>query len=271
MSTEYLTANYPYVLGRGKVLVRKEADVVWYDLLHASEFILKIETEEKEHENFRAALKTVDKVAVLKAKASFSLKADVPMLDNMRRFLLAEDVAATVVTQAQAAWAAQEITIVDKGTWQFMDATGVERHHCTVSLVTTGAGPTTLVLGTDYVLDLKRGMILILPAATLTDSKVKITGNYPTLTSAHNIAQVKAGSSADVRRHIWFQGDPSDGKVQDVKGYALVRPTGDLGFIGDEWQGFGFEGGFLSHATYGALGVMYEQRGAVGDTWPVFV
>lgn len=274
MVTEYRTADFPYVLGRGKVLIRKETDLVWYDLFQVPEFKVNLETEEKEHESFRSSLKVVDRTAVLKAKAGFSFKVDVPMVDNVRKFLLADDTAATAVTQTQGQWTAAEMTITEKGTWQVIKA-GVAQltdyyHWCRVTLVTTGAGPTTLTEGTDYIVDRNRGLILVLPEATLTDDKIKVTGDYGNIAAAEGILEVEAGSSADVRRHLWFQGDPADGVVQDVMGYVLMRPSGDMDFIGDEWQGFSFEGSFLAHADYGDLGLKYIQRGYFGTTWPVY-
>lgn len=275
MTTEYITTDYPYVLGRGKILVRKDTETVWQDLFHASEFKLNITTEEKTHDNFRTNLKVVDRNAILSAKAVFSFKIDVPLVDNVRKFLLADDVSPTVVTQTGAAWTAAEMTVVEQGKWQEIipDAspTDPRRNWCVVTLVTTGAGPTTLTENTDYVLDRSRGLINVLPAATLTDSKINITGSYPTITSAHGISQVKAGSAASMSRHIWYQGDPSTGIIQDIQGWGLMKPNGEMDFIGDEWQGFQFDGTFMAHATYGVLGLRYEQRGSVGDVWPVFV
>jgi len=274
---DFPMANYPYVLGRGKILIRKETDVVWYDLFHVSEFKLNLETEEKEHENFRRSLKVVDKNVVLKAKANFSYTVDVPLTENVKKFLLADDVAATAVTQTQAAPADTELTIAVKGAWQHIKAGSAQLTNryewIAFTSVTTGSGGTlaTLVENTDYIIDRNRGLIVVSPDADLVDSKVVVKGfAYGTIAATHGISQIKAGSSADMRRHLWFQGDPAEGIVQDVKGYVMMRPTGDMDFIGDEWQGMGFEGSFMAHSFYGDLGLLYEQRGNYGVTWPVY-
>lgn len=267
----YRNTEYPYVLGRGKILIKEAADHVWYDLFHVNEFKFNLETEEKEHENFRRSLKVVDATAILKAKAGFSFTVDVPIISNVQRFLLADDVAPTAVVQTGLASAETEITILEKGAWQFIRgataSVAVETYQMLVTKVTTGATPTTLVEDTDFAVDKQRGMIVIFPETSLTDSKVKVTTAYPTLTASHNIKQVKAGTSADMRRHLWYQGDPASGIIQDVRGYVLMRPTGDMDFISDEWQGFGFEGSFLAHDNYGPLGLLYEQRWEVGTAW----
>lgn len=126
------------------------------------------------------------------------------------------------------------------------------------------SGTTTLVAGTDYLVDTNNGMFLPLSTSTnltAAGAAFSITGTY----AQHSMYQVKAGATSEMKYEIMFAGDPATGIRQVVYVYAVLAPEGDLGFIGDEWQGFSYKFTTQSHATYGDIGVMYQDMGVVAN------
>jgi len=246
----YKPENYPYLLGRGTVLIRKDDETVWQPLWHVKEFKTNITADELEHENFSSGVKRVDRTAILKQKATFSFVIDVPVVENVLIFLLGD----VVETDAQVSgtWTAEEFTITEEGKYQELG----KRKLTITSITDDSVTPVPLVEGTDYNIDLANGVIQIIPGGVVgTADKIKVTGTY----AEHTKSTVKGGKSPKSKRHIWFKGDPAEGVRANVKGWGLLRPSGDWSFIADEWQGMTIEGSYMEHSTYGPLGFLYED------------
>lgn len=251
----YKPEEYPYLLGRGTVAVRKDTEDVWQPLWHVKEFKTNIAADELEHENFSSGVKRVDRTAILKQKATFSFVIDVPVVENVLIFLLGDSVITD--TQASGTWTAQDFVVTEAGKLQELG-----KRMLTITSITDDSTPTPvpLVLGTDYNIDLFNGVIQIIPGGVVgTADHFKVTGTY----AEHTKYSVKGGQSPKSKKHIWFKGDPAEGVRVNVKGWGLLRPSGDFSFISDEWQGMTIEGSFMEHSEYGPLGFTYEDMGHV--------
>lgn len=248
--------EYPYTLGRGIVRVKKDGENSWQDLFHVKEFKINITSDSVEHESLRRKLKAVDAEEVTKVKAAGQFVCDVPCVENVLLFLMGES--AESVSQASGTWTAEEFTVVKPDQGQELG-----KKEITVTAITDdSATPVPLVDGVDYVADWKRGIFTPLVGSTLVGAigdKFRITGTY----AEKSISRINAGEEI-VKRHIWFAGDAARGRVQDVLGYCILKPNGDLGLIGDEWENFTFDMVFNAHADYQSpVGLVYEDLGAV--------
>jgi hypothetical protein len=272
MVTVYKPEEMPYTLGRGKVSVARDADWadsgdhalgrLWQDLWHVKEFKVMMSADQLEHENFSGGVKRVDRTAVLKQGAKFSFVVDVPCVDNVLMMLLGDEV--TDVTQSSATLSAVSMTVQALGVWhEILNATDDNVYNLTSVSVTDDAGtPVALTLDEDYALDAVHGRIMFYgdgPLTIVATDIVKITATIP----ADTIKRIEGGSNPNLKRHIWFCGDPAEGIIQQVRGWGLLVPSGDFSLIGDEWQGFTVEGSFIAHSVYGDLGFRYEEVGSV--------
>lgn len=116
--------------------------------------------------------------------------------------------------------------------------------------VVTGSPSTaTMTLGTDYLLEATQGLIMVLSTngkGVVDDANVLVSATYASVT--HN--RVDAGTKNQWKVHIWFIGDPLGGVKQEIKGYANLKPSGELGGISEEEQVFTFDFKFQEHASY---------------------
>lgn len=248
--------EYPYVLGRGLVLTKKNGETTWKDTFHGKGFTLNITSDSLEHENLRNAVKTVDKQVVTKLKAEGKIDVDVPCVDNLLMFFYGDS--AIVDAQTGGAWTAEEFTVIKPDEWQSLGKRGI----VITTITDDDTTPVPLVEGVDYYVDLVRGLFLPLSTSSLVGSagdKFRITGTYAT----HSKSSIYIGEKI-TKRHIWFKGNPATGIIQDIKGYCTIKPEGDLAFIGDEWQNFTFTLLFETHPDYPSpTGVVYEDLGTV--------
>lgn len=247
-----------YTLGRGILMIKKAGETSWKDLMHVKDVKINVTADELEHENFRSGLKIVDKTITTKMTAKGSFMCDVPNAENISLFLLGSTPAE--ITQTSGTWTAESFTVTKPDEWQELGKKDI-----TVSAITDDTSPTpvALVEGTDYLANWKRGLFLPLS----TSSKIgvaadgfKITGSY-----AQSLITRVAAAVAPLQAHVWFQGDPATGKQIDIRGYANIKPNGDLPLIADEWAGFSFDISFNKHTSYplSPVGMYYEDLGEV--------
>lgn len=255
--SDYRQVSTQYTLGRGILMIKKVGQSSWIDLMHVKDVKVNVTADELEHENFRSGLKVVDKAITTKMTAKGSFMCDVPNPQNISLFLMGTD--PIEVTQASGSWTAQAFTVVKPGEWQSLGKKDI-----TVSSITDDAGtPVALVEGTDYLADWKRGMFLPLEGSTLIGAigdGFKITGTY----AESSITRI-AAAVAPIQVHVWFMGDPATGKQADIRGFANIKPNGDLPLVSDEWSGFSFDISFNKHSDYpqSPVGMYYEDLGEV--------
>lgn len=241
--------DYPdrITIGSGGLLLQTDGESGWEDTVHVKDVKIKTETEEKETLNVRGGQKKVAKTFVTKQTAAGSFVCNYPNKENLAKFFMADT--PTAVSQT-----AGSITEGNEPDLQAKLDKWVEigkRKVSSVVVKDTEATPNTLVLGTDYLLDTERGLIMVLSTNTVTppiaeDDDIKVTCTY----ADDSGSLIKAGTKSQIKRHVWFIGDPVDGVKQEVKGFANLKPSGELSMIGEEEQEFTFEFKFEDHVDY---------------------
>jgi len=163
MAVYYKEEVIPYTLGRGLVSIAGEDDWadpsdhgqgrIWKDLVHVKEFKVTPTSESIEHENFSGGVKLVDRTAIQKQSAKFSMGCDVPSPENLRLLLLADGV--TEVVQSSGSLTAVSMIVRSLGTWhEIKDASDNNVYNLTNVSVTDDAGtPVTLTPNEDYEVD----------------------------------------------------------------------------------------------------------------------
>lgn len=81
----------------------------------------------------------------------------------------------------------------------------------------------------------------------------------------HTETQILAGNSVEnLYFHILYKGDPATGSKQELIGYCMIKPSGDMGFKGDEFEKLTFEVTFNQNEKYNStLGFIYKDKGRV--------
>lgn len=109
-----------------------------------------------------------------------------------------------------------------------------------VSGVTVKLGATTLVAGTDYILDATRGRIYIVPGGAGVGAGPLTAGyTYGTYT----LNTVQAGTQAGVDMYLRFVGNPVKGPTFEAEFWHVqFIPNGNLGFITNDFGNWTLEG-----------------------------
>ena len=250
-----ITETTDYVLGKGKVIFQEDTVFTgkYRDLGNASAFTVAVETENLEHYSSREGTKTKDKDIVTQIKAKGTLTLDDVNVNNLKEWLFGTTIAETIQT-LDAAVASNVSAALDK--W-----VTIGKYNITGLVVKDSTEATTYTLGTDYEVDLAAGLIRFLSGVTIVeDAVLHLTYAAPALNS-YLIDGLKASSA---KGHIFFVANPPTGKIQDLKGFVSMKPTGDLALIGDDWQNIQFELEFIDNANYSGI-VDVIERGVVAE------
>ncbi len=255
------TTSNPYTLGRGKVIIRKDGSDDWHDLLHVTTFTNNVTPEKLEHFTSRSQLKRRDKTVITQVTFGGSMEVDVPIMKNIKLFFMAETEIAEI--QASGTWTVEAIvaptaiaTADDEGAWIKLPKLAVDPG---TPIVLTGvAASPVFVEGTDFEIDYENGLLKTLAGTTITTAlALELTGAFLDDTRTY----ICAGEIAQQLYHVQFIGDPADGVKQDVRGFALLVPSGDFQTIGDEWETFTLDVDWQDHADYDAP-LQYVQKAA---------
>ena len=244
-----------YTLGKGKVLFQAETTFTgkYRDLGNASAFSVSIETENLDHYSSRTGTKTKDKDIVTQITAKGSLTLDDVNINNIKEWFFGSSI--THTSQTIDASATSNLT-ASKGKW-----VEIGKYNITTLVVKDVTDVNTYVLGTDYEVDLSAGLLRVLEGSViLEDAVLHLSYVVPAL----NHYLVDGLQSNSVKGHLFFVGNPPTGKIQDLKGYVSLKPTGDFAFIGEEWQNMQFEIEFISDANYSGI-VDFIERGTVAE------
>lgn len=242
-----------YVLGRGIVYFAtlaangKPDGNGWRDVGNATEFNVSVESETLEHQSSRQGLQVTDKEVTLSQTMSVAFTLDEINFQNLALFLSGET--ATHTNAAVAGFADVELTAsVVLGRWyDLVDGNGERAYDidkANLTLVEAGT-PTTLVEGTDYLVDETMGRVFILTTATgiaagealeatlVADAGAKAVDEVRGLTQGNQIVAVKFiaenPANNNARREFQFH------KV-------TLSSDGDFALIGDEFATMGFSG-----------------------------
>lgn len=244
-----------YTLGKGKVIFQAGTSFVgnYRDLGNASVFNVSVETENLEHFSSRAGTKTKDKDIVTQIKAKGTLTLDDVNVNNLKEWFFGTTIAETVQSIDPAV--ASDLTAsLDK--WVV-----IGKYNITGLVVKDETDVTTYVLDTDYEVDTKAGLLRALSSGAIGDTDVL---HLTYATPALNSYLIDGLKSSSAKGHIYFVGDPPVGKIQDIKGYVSLKPTGDLSLIGEEWQNIQFELEYIDHVQYAGI-VNFIERGVVAE------
>jgi len=250
----------PYTLGRGKLLARKDGSLDWHDFAHILDLITNVTPEKLEHFTSRSQLKRRDKTVITQVTFGGSCQVDVPILDNIKFFFMSETEVAD--SQAPGTWSAESIVgPAEVGKYIKLPKRAIDEG--TAITLTSDPAATTYIEGDDFTIDYENGLLKRLAGtnAMPDDAPLLITGAF--LGSDHTF--ICAGEVAQQRFHLWFIGDPADGVKQDLRGFALLVPSGDLSMIGDEWQQFQLDLDWQDHPDYGGP-VEYVDKGTTSST-----
>jgi hypothetical protein len=131
-----------------------------------------------------------------------------------------------------------------------------------ITAVVVKQGATTLVLGTDYIIDdASVGIIQILESSVTVTAGSAITIDYtPTLYAAGDIIEVYGGESGTVEGSLLFIGDPVTGPRQMVEVWRVsFTPDGALGLISDEFAAVGVTGSVMADPVGHPTNKLYKS------------
>jgi len=110
------------------------------------------------------------------------------------------------------------------------------------------AGATALTVNTDYTLDTVNGLVRILPTSPNATPGAAVTADFTFDNYTYNAAAVGAVSS--VNAYVLFIGDPVKGrKFRHEYWNVMFTPSGQLGFIKDDFLDFSLEGQVIADPT----------------------
>jgi hypothetical protein len=220
-----------YLLGRGRLYFdrfnssgQKQG---WIDLGNAPDFSVNISKETLAHYSSRAGLRVKDLEVVKEIASSFQFTLEEFSLKNLELAFLGTSSAAN---QASGSLSAVGYT-AHHDRW-----TDVGKRKLSNFVLKSSGGTATYVLGTDYLVDLDEGMFMALSTGSITDgATVEVTCDYAAVTQT-NIASL---SDAAVDGSLKFVGDPATGPKVVIECWkGKLMPSGEIGFISDDWAKF---------------------------------
>ena len=232
-----------YSIGKGIVYFNKKVNGVYEgerDLGNCPEFSYSIPVEELDHYSSRGGLKTKDKKIISQVSPAVSFTLDELTPDNVALLTLSDieeitQVAATITGETKPGYKGKRIIL--------------ENRNIDPATVVVKEGATTLVLDTDYTIDLikkddKIGRILILETATITADGVDLIIDYDTLGATYK--KLKGVAQTIIEGSLRFVSDNPVGNQQELLIHkASITPAGDTAMIGDDWSTLGFAGEIL--------------------------
>jgi len=129
--------------------------------------------------------------------------------------------------------------------------------HRNISVVTLHDGASTKSLGTDYAVDAASGRIQILPGGTILTTDT-LTVDYTYSTYSYNF--VEGGTNPSVDLYLRFKGNPVKGPSLELEvWHCMFTPSGDLGFIADDYGNWTLEGMCLVDNNLSPDGSLYRM------------
>lgn len=234
-----LTSNRTpeYVLGRGKVYFASftsgQTPGPFRYMGNTPEFNLTIESQALDHFSSDIGIREKDDSVTLEVTRSGSLICDDIDSENVALFFFGStQVLSTVAASGQA----ENFAGANQGdVFQLGLTTGnrVGTRGITNFVVTGTGGAPTYVAGTDYSLDLDRGMFSILEGGGISDgTDIETTFDI----SASNQTQVLSGSEPVEGAMRLLENNPKGSDRDIFLPYVKITPNGDLAVKGDEWR-----------------------------------
>lgn len=228
-----------YTLGRGKLYFSRfiGADPTklegYRHVGNTPEFNLTIEQEVLEHFNSDSGIREVDESVPLEVTRSGSMTMDDIQSENVALFFFGTS---ATITQSSSPGLTDNTLAVKKGKTYHIGRTAAkpdgERGIGNV-LVKDATDVTTYVAGTDYTVDLDRGLITILATGAIADDDV-IHITFDRL--AKSWPQVISGSQPVEGAILFVQDNPVGENHDYVLPHCKISPNGDFALKGDDWQ-----------------------------------
>jgi hypothetical protein len=236
-------ANKQYVLGRGELyfdamLPNTKTRTGERFIGNVTAFSVSIESETLDHFDSTAGVRQKDDSVLLEINRTGSLTTDNMDGSNFAIFILGTEGA---VAQTATPVTGEAINDVTKDRFYQVGATaGNPTGVRGISAVTVRKGVTVLVAGTDYDIDLALGRLYIRPGSVTIVNGDDLTIDYTP--AANSREQLKSAAGASIDGSLRFVAKNPKGPVRDVYlPYCRLSPSGELQFIGDEWQAMTFE------------------------------
>ncbi len=228
-----------YTLGRGRLLFnRKDTDGNFLglkDLGNCPSFSISIDVEKQEHFSSRTGLKTKDKTVITGMNPKSTITLDEISADNVAMIFMAS---MTKVTQVASSSNTKTITSAQQGQYFELDEVFIDPTEANIS-VTSDAGGTTHVMGTDFTIEDKSGKIYIMVGGGIADdTDLEVTFN----TLDKTFYRLNAFDESSVEGELQFISDVAVGNDQIVKIWSVsITPAGEFGLISDDWNSMEFE------------------------------
>jgi hypothetical protein len=180
--------------------------------------------------------------AVTRQTVNLKITGDEYSIDNIRRSLLGSVELVEAVGAAVAAEAVTSAAGAVLGRYYQLANRNI------TALTDVKQGVTALVLGTDYTLfDAVRGIIYLLPTSVTITPGDQITADYTYGTYTYNAIAV--GTVGTVDGVVLFVGNPVKGPTYEgTWWHASFTPSGQLGFIADDFGNWTLEGMVIADA-----------------------
>ena len=190
---------------------------------------LSIETEKAEHYSSETGLREKDASVVLEVKRTGSLTCDNMSGTNVALFLSGST---GTITQAGASVTDEVIDVIPGRYYQLGlgVSTPVGARKVSAVVVTNGAGTTTYVAGTDYLLDADRGRLQILATGTIVAGEIKV--DYTK--AATTWEGIRSGAAGELLGALRIVSDNATGDQRDfyMPRVSLV-PSGEIPVIAE--------------------------------------
>ena len=257
-----------YNLGRGIVYFATNladgSPKSFRDLGNAPEFNVSVEVETLEHQSSREGLKVVDKEVIISQDVSVSFQLDEINNENLALFF--SGAKATHVNVSVAGFVEHGMVAdgdLELGRWYDIEnaAAPSERAYdvqaADLTVKTNEAVPITLVLDTDYELDVEMGRIFTLSTSAAIATAIG-TGDGLLVTlvangAANDVDEVRSLTQTNVIGTLKFISEnPADNDRSTEYEFHQIslKPEGDFSLIGDEFSVQGFTGSAEKNATH---------------------
>lgn len=194
------------------------------------------EQENLDHFSSTSGIRTKDASVVLQLDYSGSFETEEISAENLSLFFLGD---ALTTTATSAPVTGEALADVEKGLrYQLGVSSTLPSGVRKVSAVTVKKGATTLVAGTDYVLDAALGSITILTTSSTVVDGDDLTVDYTIDASTRERVVSKSKTIEGSLRYV--ADNPSGTNRDFFMPYVKITPNGDFALIGEEWQVLGF-------------------------------
>lgn len=230
-----------YTLGRGEMhfgQFRPTTQVPRGELYlgNTPELGFTAEQETLDHYSSDRGVRIKDESVLLQLDYSGTFVTDNISPDNLAMFFLGESLTQSVV---QATGETDTFTDVELGrTYQLGTSDSAPSGVRLVENVTVKEGATSLVAGTDFVVNLELGQVTLLEGATAVENGDDITVTYDVKASTRDRVISRSMTIEGTMRFIAH--NPAGRNLDYFMPWVKITPNGDFQLKGDDWQALSF-------------------------------